>query len=83
MLGKRVSATDIAGGLRLVKVPAGPYLVFRASSPSPKDIQDAWHGVYDYFANDRGWARAYQADFDRYSDTGVELYIGVRKAQKT
>jgi len=82
VLGRRVSATEIAGNFQRVEIPAGPYLVFRAASRSPEDMSRAWLGVYDYFASHRDCARAYQADFDKHSGAGVELYIGVKKAPK-
>lgn len=77
VLGRLADGGTDGIDLQQVEIPSGPYLVFRAASPAPNDIQTAWRGVYKYFSEHTDRPRAYRADFDKHSDAGVELHIGV------
>ena len=78
LVGKQAGAVKSGGKLREFEIAAGPYLVFRAESPAPGDIQAAWLSAYEYFGNHRDRPRAYHSDFEKHSSANVELYIGVR-----
>jgi len=79
VLGGSVSdPAQAPADLRGMAIPEARYLVFPASSNAPEDIQAAWMGVYKYFENQGDHKRAFTADFERYSCSGVELCIAVR-----
>ncbi len=79
VLGASVSdPAQAPADLRAITIPDAEYVVFPAKSNAPQDIQAAWMGVHQYFDNNPHRPRAFTADFERYSCSGVELCIAVR-----
>ena len=78
-LGKSVHPEQPApAGMRSIHIPAERYLVFGATGNSPDAIKTAWGNVYDYFAHHTEHHRAYTIDFEKYSPSGIRLFIAIR-----
>lgn len=78
ILGKPVGTLESAPkSLRGIAIPAAEYLVFPVENPGPDGIRTAWMKVYEYFSGQEPRPRAFTADFERYSNDGVQLYIAV------
>jgi predicted transcriptional regulator YdeE len=78
ILGKPVSSLESPPKpLQGIAIPAAEYLMFTAENPSPDSIRAAWMKVYEYFSGQQRRPRAFTADFERYSNDGVQLYIAV------
>lgn len=61
-----------------VHVNAGTYLVFPANGQMPAAIIDAWKTVWQHFASQPPYTRAYETDFEAYTGpTSAALYIGI------
>jgi predicted transcriptional regulator YdeE len=79
ILGKSVRpGQEVPPAMKGISIPAARYLVFTASASSPDAIQSAWTQVYEYFAQHKKQRRAFSADFEQYSSSGIRLFIAVQ-----
>lgn len=71
--------------LQQVTIPAGRYLLFRATASTADDqsriqaVIDTWGTIWKYFASDTAeYQRAYQTDFEYYKNPlEIEIYISI------
>ncbi|WP_072680294.1 GyrI-like domain-containing protein [Arcobacter sp. LA11] len=54
------------------------YLVFSKKGELPDIVIDCWKEIWDYFANESEYKRAYTIDFEKYSkEDEIEIYISI------
>jgi predicted transcriptional regulator YdeE len=76
------SEATAAQPLRTLQVQGGQYLVFAAQGAMPQAVIDAWGQVWEWFAREGEFVRAWQTDFEQYSGTDkVAIHIGVKAAR--
>jgi predicted transcriptional regulator YdeE len=74
VIGCAVDASAVArDGMKMVAIEAGSYAVFAAQGELPQSIFYAWSEVWQTSLN-----RRYQADYDRYDESGATVHVGVR-----
>ena len=55
------------------------YLVFKKEGELPDVSSELWEEIWDYFANNSEYERAYTIDFEKYSkENQVEIYISIK-----
>ena len=66
--------------LSIVDLQAGNYLLFENQGQMPDAIIEAWQEIWAYFSDkDCEHTRAYQTDFETYTDDkSVKIYIGIK-----
>ena len=55
------------------------YLVFKKKGELPDVCSELWEEIWDYFANNSEYERAYAVDFEKYSKENlIEIYISIK-----
>ena len=55
------------------------YLVFTKEGELPDICSELWEEIWDYFANNSEYERAYAIDFEKYSKENlIEIYISIK-----
>lgn len=55
------------------------YLVFTKQGELPDICSELWEEIWDYFANNSKYERAYAVDFEKYSKENlIEIYISIK-----
>lgn len=55
------------------------YLVFTKEGELPDICSELWEEIWDYFANNSEYERAYTIDFEKYSKENlIEIYISIK-----
>ncbi len=55
------------------------YLVFTKEGELPDVCSELWEEIWDYFANNSEYERAYTVDFEKYSKENlIEIYISIK-----
>lgn len=55
------------------------YLVFKKEGELPEICSELWEEIWDYFANNSEYQRAYAIDFEKYSKENlIEIYISIK-----
>ena len=55
------------------------YLVFTKEGELPDICSELWEEIWDYFANNSEYERAYAVDFEKYSKENlIEIYISIK-----
>lgn len=71
--------SDKVEGLDSIKVENGKYLKFKSEGEMPKVCIDLWKDIWNYFNSDEcSEERVYSTDFEKYTSTGVEIYISIK-----
>ena len=70
--------TSAPDGMRSVSIPAANYLVFDAPGSSMQDVISTWSRIWKYFSGSAPKQRAYTADFEKYGEDGLKVYIAVK-----
>ena len=56
------------------------YLVFSKKGELPDVVIEAWEEIWDYFAGEPEYERAYNIDFEKYvSEDEIEIYISIKR----
>lgn len=54
------------------------YLLFTKQGELPEVAYELWQEIWDYFANNSEYKRAYTVDFEKYSkENEVEIYVSI------
>jgi len=85
IVSAEVSSLDrVPEGMMGLTIPAGKYLVFSASGPTPDAIIQTWKNVWNYFSQSSEYRRAYTTDFESYrwkpdtQQTEADIHIAIR-----
>jgi len=55
------------------------YLVFTKQGELPEICSELWEEIWDYFANNSEYERAYTIDFEKYSKENlIDIYISIK-----
>jgi len=55
------------------------YLVFTKQGELPEICTELWEEIWDYFANNSEYERAYTIDFEKYSKENlIDIYISIK-----
>jgi len=55
------------------------YLVFTKQGELPEVCTELWEEIWDYFANNSEYERAYTIDFEKYSKENlIDIYISIK-----
>jgi len=55
------------------------YLVFKKEGELPDVCSELWEEIWDYFASNSEYERAYAVDFEKYSKENlIEIYISIK-----
>jgi len=55
------------------------YLVFTKQGELPEVCSELWEEIWDYFANNSEYERAYTIDFEKYSKENlIDIYISIK-----
>ncbi|MCB9858394.1 MAG: AraC family transcriptional regulator [Phycisphaerales bacterium] len=68
-------------GLDVIDVAAGEFLVFEEAGELPGAVRNLWQRIWTYFEASTEYRRAFEVDFEVYSDEfpGVRIYIALAK----
>ncbi|MDX2242485.1 MAG: GyrI-like domain-containing protein [Leptolyngbyaceae cyanobacterium bins.302] len=83
ILSAEVSNSDeVPDGMVAIDIPTAQYLVFTVKGSLPHALTRTWKEIWNYFANNKVYQRAYTADFEVYDKSFpdlVEVYIAIQK----
>ena len=55
------------------------YLLFTKQGELPDVCSELWEEIWDYFANNSKYERAYTVDFEKYSKENlIEIYVAIK-----
>ena len=75
------SVSDVPEGMVAIEIPTAEYLVFTVKGSLPHALTRTWKEIWNYFANNKVYQRAYTADFEVYDKSFpelVEVYIAIQ-----
>lgn len=81
VIGAEVSRVedDLPDDFDSVTVHAGNYLLFRVQGPMPQALIEAWIGIWEYFAKNSRYKRAYVTDVEIHrGNDSVDVYISLQ-----
>ena len=62
-----------------VEIQEGSYLKFSKDGDMPQACISLWQDIWSYFESaDCQYTRSYTTDFEKYTQTGVEIYISIK-----
>jgi predicted transcriptional regulator YdeE len=64
---------EVLEGMKKITIEAGSFAVYKAEGELPQGVFNAWAEIWQTPLD-----RLYQADYDRYDETGATVYVGVR-----
>ena len=77
---------DVTVAVEVTKLKDNPisienkkYLVFKKEGELPDICSELWEEIWEYFANNNEYERAYTIDFEKYSKVDlIEIYISIK-----
>ncbi len=75
--------TNVPDGMVAIDIPTAQYLVFTVRGALPNALSRTWKEIWNYFANNKVYQRAYTVDFEVYDQAfpdQVEIYIAIQSA---
>jgi predicted transcriptional regulator YdeE len=67
------------GNTESVEIQEGSYLKFSKDGDMPEACISLWQDIWSYFESDGcQHVRSYTTDFEKYTQTGVEIYISIK-----
>ncbi len=79
LIGHKVRTLDqTPKGMAEVLVPAGRYLCFTVTGPSPAAPTLAWQEIRQFFELSHEYERAYTADFEVHGSDDIEICVAVK-----
>lgn len=75
------SVNEVPEGMVAIDIPTAQYLVFTVKGSMPNALTRTWKEIWNYFASNKVYQRAYTADFEVYDKSFpelVEIYIAIQ-----